>query len=568
MKTHFLFITLLYSVSSFAQTKSLSVDFNTVVGTGKKMTGVNTGPHSIVSGTTEQCLKAIGNELIRTHDYHGPCDYWGYTNFFNYNTQTFNYSFQSHLTNGYNWASTDSQILEIISLGFQPFFRVGISFPGGGPSPASPMPKDIDGVNFTTFAGIAKRTAMHYTAGWDNGFYYTIPYWEIWNEPNNNASWPADSINAYYRIYQQCADSLKSFNPFLKVGGPAAAKNAFYTGGIYYSIKPDYVSNFLSFCQTNSVPLDFYSFHMYDRKNPYNLRILTDTLTYYLNQYGFSNTELIVSETSVNTGGYDNTSKGCSYLTSELISVFNARLSKFIWYRGVDLSPLCNSDIGINPSLTLNGYAYKFYNELNDSTPVIIHSIGNEFNSVNVNDSLNNLMILSGKNNSNSIVKVLISNHESVYSDINLTLQNLPWTSADNISIRQETINSLGYQSSSTSISGGGTLNYSIPNLADASVFFITFEKLDAISVETIASSANCVIFPNPFVSQTTLEINKNLSNATITIDNYLGQTVAQIKNISGQTITFNRNNLASGVYFIRLTEENKTIVMDKLVIN
>jgi len=63
------------------------------------------------------------------------------------------------------------------------------------------------------------------------------------------------------------------------------------------------------------------------------------------------------------------------------------------------------------------------------------------------------------------------------------------------------------------------------------------------------------------------LEINKNLSNATLTIDNYLGQTVAQIKNISGQTITFNRNNLPSGVYFIRLTEENKIIAVDKLVI-
>ncbi|MBI3502930.1 MAG: T9SS type A sorting domain-containing protein [Bacteroidetes bacterium] len=37
-------------------------------------------------------------------------------------------------------------------------------------------------------------------------------------------------------------------------------------------------------------------------------------------------------------------------------------------------------------------------------------------------------------------------------------------------------------------------------------------------------------------------------------------QTVAQ-------TVTFSRDNLASGLYFVRLTEENKTMAIDKLVI-
>ncbi|MBI3502046.1 MAG: T9SS type A sorting domain-containing protein, partial [Bacteroidetes bacterium] len=45
------------------------------------------------------------------------------------------------------------------------------------------------------------------------------------------------------------------------------------------------------------------------------------------------------------------------------------------------------------------------------------------------------------------------------------------------------------------------------------------------------------------------------------------GQTVKQIKNINGRTVVFSRDNLASGLYFVRLTEENKTIAVDKLVI-
>ncbi|MBI3501016.1 MAG: T9SS type A sorting domain-containing protein [Bacteroidetes bacterium] len=61
-------------------------------------------------------------------------------------------------------------------------------------------------------------------------------------------------------------------------------------------------------------------------------------------------------------------------------------------------------------------------------------------------------------------------------------------------------------------------------------------------------------VFPNPFSTQTTLQTNNLLHNATLTVDNCFGQTVAQIKNISGQTVTFPRDNLPSGLYFVRLT--------------
>ncbi|MGQ9820170.1 MAG: T9SS type A sorting domain-containing protein [Candidatus Kapaibacteriales bacterium] len=80
-------------------------------------------------------------------------------------------------------------------------------------------------------------------------------------------------------------------------------------------------------------------------------------------------------------------------------------------------------------------------------------------------------------------------------------------------------------------------------------------------------SSNQLIIYPNPFSTQTVLQTGNLLHDATLTVYNYFGQTVAQIKNINAQTITFLRGNLASGLYFIRLTEENKTIAVDKLVI-
>lgn len=74
-------------------------------------------------------------------------------------------------------------------------------------------------------------------------------------------------------------------------------------------------------------------------------------------------------------------------------------------------------------------------------------------------------------------------------------------------------------------------------------------------------------IFPNPFISATTIKSVVNLKNATLTIYNSYGQTLKQVNNISGKTISLSRDNLPSGLYFMMLTEENKNIAAYKLMI-
>lgn len=74
-------------------------------------------------------------------------------------------------------------------------------------------------------------------------------------------------------------------------------------------------------------------------------------------------------------------------------------------------------------------------------------------------------------------------------------------------------------------------------------------------------------IFPNPFNTQTIFQTETPFHNATLTVYNCFGQTVAQIKNINGQTIVFNRDNLSSGLYFIRLTQDSEVIATKKVVI-
>ncbi len=84
---------------------------------------------------------------------------------------------------------------------------------------------------------------------------------------------------------------------------------------------------------------------------------------------------------------------------------------------------------------------------------------------------------------------------------------------------------------------------------------------------ENYVNENQILIFPNPFSLTTTLKINGNFTNAILTMYDAYGQQVKQIKNISGQTITLHRDNLPSGLYFLRLTENNKTFAIEKLLI-
>ena len=100
----------------------------------------------------------------------------------------------------------------------------------------------------------------------------------------------------------------------------------------------------------------------------------------------------------------------------------------------------------------------------------------------------------------------------------------------------------------------------------------ISYRQSQAIGCFTGITNSNFYpnsfkVFPNPFSTQTTLQTDILLHNATFTVYNCFGQTVKEITNISGNTATFYRDNLPSGLYFIRLTQDNKQIETKKLII-
>jgi hypothetical protein len=95
----------------------------------------------------------------------------------------------------------------------------------------------------------------------------------------------------------------------------------------------------------------------------------------------------------------------------------------------------------------------------------------------------------------------------------------------------------------------------------------LNFDNLITVGIADLNKTDYLSIYPNPFSTLTTLQIDNHLHNATLTVDNCFGQTVKEVKNISGQTVALSRDNLPSGLYFIRLTQDSKVITTNKILI-
>lgn len=75
-------------------------------------------------------------------------------------------------------------------------------------------------------------------------------YFEVWNEPNLGGFWEGADQQAYFRLYDSTARTIKAIDPVLQVGGPATAGAA-------------WVPAFLQHAAADHVPVDFVTTHSY-----------------------------------------------------------------------------------------------------------------------------------------------------------------------------------------------------------------------------------------------------------------------------------------------------------------
>jgi hypothetical protein len=73
-------------------------------------------------------------------------------------------------------------------------------------------------------------------------------------------------------------------------------------------------------------------------------------------------------------------------------------------------------------------------------------------------------------------------------------------------------------------------------------------------------------VIRNPSIDKTVIETNFDLQDATLIVYNAIGQKVKQITHLTGRTVSIYHQNLAAGVYFIRLQLNGQKQIVEKLV--
>ena len=119
-------------------------------------------------------------------------------------------------------------------------------------------------------------------------------------------------------------------------------------------------------------------------------------------------------------------------------------------------------------------------------------------------------------------------------------------------------------------VAGSGKLN--VEEIDSAGCNSDTSSLEIAISTGITELNYNYIhnVYPNPFSLQTTFVIDSRLINRTVLnlrLYNTLGQEVISTKNISTSKVIIRRGNLQNGLYFYRLTGEDGTLGVGKIVI-
>ncbi len=96
-----------------------------------------------------------------------------------------------------------------------------------------------------------------------------------------------------------------------------------------------------------------------------------------------------------------------------------------------------------------------------------------------------------------------------------------------------------------------------------------TYQGSPSYIIDTEEFKAGFIVYPNPMQDETTVLIlhDQGLENADMTIYNFLGEEVQKIKKLNGNKVTFERGDLASGMYFFNITQRSKSVAAGKFIV-
>lgn len=188
----------------------------------------------------------------------------------------------------YRFAKTDAYLAAATRTVAKMVYRLGESIEHTRRKYYVEPPADPD-----QWAAVCVGIIRHYTQGWADGYRYDIPYWEIWNEPENRPNMWTGTDEDYYRLYTVAARRIKAAFPHLRVGGPAIGAPGRFVDGRF--LPSPFLEGFVRHCRQHEAPLDFFSWHTYSA-DPFVYRHRAQAIRAWLDASGFAKTELHLNE--------------------------------------------------------------------------------------------------------------------------------------------------------------------------------------------------------------------------------------------------------------------------------
>ena len=371
--------------------RNITVDADQQTGKIKSFQGAHYDPGQEGSATSKAYIE-LGVDMVRTHDIDGTQGD-GRGIIYNIVPKYFDTDEEVDLNDpsSYDFVELDKVIDNILATGSEVYFRFGASqnddnkFPEEGTAEWTQYLQDL-----TT---MAEHIVMHYDFGWADGYYNTLDYFEIWNEPDLQDFWP-NTANQYYEMYNSISKAVEKLEPTLPIGGPTLT-----------TLNDDdgIEESFIKYVKENNCPLDFYAYHFYPSNNcdPYDYSRWAYHLHNMLADYGYGDIPMILSEYGTvlfNPNAFSMAdSAEASYLASLMMYLQDTPVEKANIY-----NRLIKTNEDGSAEITKTGYGYKAMGEMNDTENRLAVTGGDK----------NGMAVMAGINDRDDQINVLISNYE------------------------------------------------------------------------------------------------------------------------------------------------------------
>jgi len=387
--------------------------------------GANSGPSNLGETLDLTALhREIGIPFTRLHDCH-----WPNPDVVDIHAIFPDMNADPEKPESYDFRRSDDYIQAVVNTGAKIVYRLGESIEHTKKKYHVHPPADLD-----KWIAVCAHIIQHYNEGWANGFKHNIQYWEIWNEPENRPAMWTGNDEQFFALFTKTAKALKAKFPDLRIGGPAVGDSGRMDKGAYKPSK--FMLSFMEACKRESAPLDFFSWHLYSN-DPLEVTGRARGIREWLNQNGYSKTESHYNEWNYLPGNdWGPLLKNGQGLPREKFAAniggapgaaYDAYVLMALQDCPVDVANYYAADQQEFGLFTWDGvpkksfYAFKAFKLLLD-TPARLGAEGTVPGS---------LTLCAGTNAENSAVNILISHYKSTGDSLTLTVDHLPWESAE-----------------------------------------------------------------------------------------------------------------------------------------